>query len=61
MPRDSNETEDIDKILAEFKGEPVEESNKSKKEDKNPFKDKKNDDSNTYEYSDDKEMDDFEW
>ncbi len=61
MPRDSNETEDIDKILAELKDEPVEESNTPKKDDKNPYKDKKNDDYNEYEYSDDKDLSDGDW
>ncbi len=61
MPKDSNETEDIDKILAELKNEAVEESNTSKKEIKNPFKDKKNDDYNEYEFSDDKDLSDGDW
>ncbi len=60
MPSDSNDDVDIDKLLAEIKGETSEESNKSK-EVKNPFKDKKNDDSNTYEYSDDKDLSDDDW
>ncbi len=61
MPEDSNDTEDIDKILAELKNEPVEESNIPKKEVKNPFKDKKNDDYNTYEFSADKDLSDEDW
>ncbi len=61
MPNDSNDTEDIDKILAELKNESVEESNTPKKEIKNPYKDKKNDDFNEYEFSDDKDLSDTEW
>ncbi len=61
MPEDSNETQDIDKLLAEIKGEKVEESIVPKKEIKNPFKDKKNDDFNEYEFNDDKETSDNEW
>ncbi len=61
MPNDSNETEDIDKLLAELKDEPVEESTVPKKSIKNPYKDKKSDESNTYEFSDDKDLSDAEW
>ncbi len=61
MPKDSNETDNIDELLAELKNETVEESNIPKKEDKNPYKDKKNDDYNTYEYSDDKDLSDDDW
>ncbi len=61
MPGDSNDTEDIDKLLAEIKDEPVEESNIPKKEIKNPYKDKKNDESNEYEFSDDKDLSDTDW
>ncbi len=62
MPKDSNETTDIDELLAELKNEPVEESNTPKKKEiKNPYKDKKNDEFNTYEFSDDKDLSDTEW
>ncbi len=62
MPKDSNETTDIDDLLAELKNEPVEESPPSKKKEiKNPFKDKKNDESHDYEFSDDKDLDDNLW
>ncbi len=61
MPNDSNETDNIDKLLAELKDETVEESKIPKKEIKNPYKDKKNDDSNTYEFSDEKDLSDDDW
>ncbi len=62
MPKDSNETTDIDELLAELKNETVEESNiPKKKEIKNPFKDKKNDESHDYEFSDDKDLEDNLW
>ncbi len=62
MPKDSNETTDIDELLAELKNETVEESPPSKKKEiKNPFKDKKNDESHDYEFSDDKDLDDNLW
>ncbi len=61
MPKDSNETTDIDDLLAELKSETVEESIPSKKEIKNPYKDKKNDESHEYEFSDDKNGNDEEW
>ncbi len=62
MPKDSDETTDIDELLAELKNEPVEESNiPKKKEIKNPFKDKKNDESHDYEFSDDKDLEDNLW
>ncbi len=61
MPKDSNDAENIDKILAELKDEPVEESITPKKEIKNPYKDKKNDDFNTYEFSDNKDLSDEDW
>ncbi len=61
MPEDSNETQDIDKLLAELKDEKVEESIVPKKEIKNPYKDKKNDESNTYEFSDDRDLSDSDW
>jgi len=69
MPKDSDETTNIDEILAELKNETVEESTlnergeplPTKKEIKNPYKDKKNDESNTYEFSDDKDLSDAEW
>ncbi len=59
---DHKETDDggLDKILAELEKKP-EVSDIPKKVDKNPFKDKKNDDSNTYEYSDDIDLSDTEW
>ncbi len=58
-PKDSDDVE-VDKILAEL-GNKTEESNSSKKDDKNPFKDKKNDEGNDYEYSDDIDLSDAEW
>ncbi len=61
MPTDSDETTNIDDLLAEIKNETVEESNIPKKEIKNPFKDKKNDESNNYEFSDDKTEADIDW
>ncbi len=62
MPEDSNETEDIDKILAELKNETVEEKPSPRdKKPENPYKDKKNDDNNEYEFSDDKDLSDDNW
>ncbi len=58
-PKDSNDGE-LNKLLAEL-GEKPEESNSSKKDDKNPFKDKKNDDSHEYEYSNDIDLSDNDW
>ncbi len=60
--KDSNEDAELNKLLEEI-DKPItsEESNSSKKDDKNPFKDKKNDESNTYEYSDDIDLSDAEW
>ncbi len=60
--KDSNEDVELDKLLTEL-GKPnaSEESNSSKKDDKNPFKDKKNDDFNEYEYSDDIDLSDGDW
>jgi len=52
MPTDSNEDDNIDKLLAELKGETSEESNTSK-----PKKQYKNDDNNTYEVNDDTKSD----
>ncbi len=48
MPKDSNETANIDELLAELKSETVEESTPSKK-DKKQYT---NDDFNQYEMSD---------
>ena len=61
MPKDSDETTNIDELLAELKNETVEESNIPKKEIKNPFKDKKNDDFNEYEFSDNSKDTDADW
>ncbi len=61
MPKDSDETTNIDELLAELKNETVEESNIPKKEIKNPYKDKKNDESNEYEFSDNKDLSDDDW
>ncbi len=61
MPSETNDDVNIDKLLEEIKGETSEVSDTPKKEDKNPYKDKKNDDSNTYEYSDDKDLSDDDW
>ncbi len=61
MPKDSNETTNIDELLAELKNETVEESNTPKKEIKNPFKDKKNDEFHEYEFSDNKDLSDEDW
>ncbi len=58
-PKDSDDVE-LDKLIAEIDN-PKEESNISKKDDKNPFKDKKNDDNNSYEYSDDIDLSDGDW
>ncbi len=61
MPEDSNETANIDELLAEFKNETVEEKPFPKKEIKNPYKDKKNDEFHEYEFSDDKDLSDDDW
>ncbi len=60
---DSNEDEELNKLIEELdKPTTSEESIISKeKKDKNPFKDKKNDESNTYEYSEDIDLSDDEW
>ncbi len=58
-PKDSDDGE-LNKLLEEI-GKKPEESDSSKKQDKNPFKDKKNDESNTYEYSDDIDLSDGDW
>jgi len=58
-PEASNDGE-LDKLLAELEKKP-EEADIPKKDDKNPYKDKKNDDYNTYEYSDDKDLSDEDW
>ncbi len=47
------------KLLAENE-KPVEETHPSKKVE-NPYKDKKNDESNDYEFSDDKDLSDDDW
>ncbi len=55
LPEDSsktNKTNDEDSGLAGPRGD---------KKIENPYKDKKNDDSNTYEFSDDKDVADIEW
>ncbi len=57
MPTDSNDELDVDKLLAELKNEDSEESKNSK----NPFKDKKNDDTNNYDYKETADENDFEW
>ncbi len=57
--KDSDDGE-LDKLLAELGKEP-EESDPSKKDDKNPFKDKKSDDSHEYEYSNDIDLSDNDW
>ncbi len=60
-PNDSNDDAELNKLIEEI-GKPntSEESNSSKK-DKNPFKDKKDDEHNTYEYSDDIDLSDEDW
>ncbi len=58
-PKDSDDGE-LDKILAEL-GKKPEESDSSKKDDKNPFKDKKNDEQHEYEYSNDIDLSDNDW
>ncbi len=57
---DSNEDVELNKLIEELDKPKSEESNNSKK-DKNPFKDKKNDESNTYEFSDDIDLSDNDW
>ncbi len=52
MPTETDEDGKIDEILAELKNDTSEESIIPKKEIKNPYKDKKNDESNTYEFED---------
>ncbi len=60
--KDSNEDAELNKLLEEIdKPTTSEESNPPKKDDKNPYKDKKNDESNEYEYSDDIDLSDIEW
>ncbi len=61
MPEDSNETANIDEILAELKNETVEEKPFPKKVDKPKWADKKNTETETYEYSEDKDLSDDEW
>ncbi len=61
MPEDSNETANIDELLAELKNETVEESIVPKKQIKNPFKDKKNDEFNEYEFNENKDASDADW
>ncbi len=61
MPTETNEDAKIDELLAELKNETSEVSDNPKKEDKNPFKDKKNDEYNEYEYSDDKDGAEQDW
>ncbi len=58
-PKDSDDGE-LDKLLAELEKKP-EESDISKKEVKNPFKDKKDDDFNSYEFSNDIDLSDNDW
>ncbi len=55
MPNDSDDGE-IEKILAELQNKP-EESNNSKK----TIKDKKNDENNIYDYSEDLTSSDMDW
>ncbi len=57
MPKDSNETENIDDLLAELKNETVEESPIPKK----ISKDKQNTDSHVYEYVEKADEDDTNW
>ncbi len=61
-PNDSNDDAELNKLLEEI-GKPntSEESKSSKKDDKNPFKDKKNDEFNEYEHSDDIDLSDGDW
>ncbi len=61
MPSETNDEDNIDKLLAEIKNESSEVSDIPKKEIKNPFKDKKDDEHNTYEFSDDKDLSDDDW
>jgi len=60
--QDSNEDAELNKLIAEI-DKPItsEESKIPKKEDKNPFKDKKDDENNSYEYSDDIDLSDGDW
>ncbi len=60
MPDETNDDANIDKLLEELKGETSEVSDTPKKEVKNPFKDKKNDEFNEYEFSADAGTD-AEW
>ncbi len=59
---DSNEDAELNKLIEELdKPTTSEESNKSRKDDKNPYKDKKNDEHNEYEYSNDIDLSDNDW
>ncbi len=61
-PDVSNDSAELDKLLTELEKPTTDEETKShKKDDKNPFKGKKNDESNTYEYSDDIDLSDGDW
>ncbi len=60
MDPDPSDDGDLDKLLAELEKKP-EEAIIPKKEIKNPYKDKKNDDFNTYEFSDDMDLSDNDW
>jgi len=56
---DASDDAELNKLIEEIE-KPAEEANISKN-DKNPYKDKKNDEHNTYEYSDDIDLSDDDW
>lgn len=62
MSQTSNEEKNLDKLLAELEKDKISEDESiPKKEDKNPYKDKKNDEQHDYEYSDNLDEPDTEW
>ncbi len=60
--KESNEDAELNKLIEEL-DKPItsEDSDIPKKVDKNSIKDKKNDDFNTYDYSDDIDLSDGDW
>ncbi len=61
---DPTSDEEINSVIASLQDDKLvsdEETSSKKKDDKNPFKDKKNDESNTYDYSDDIDLSDGDW
>lgn len=57
----SNDEQDLNKFLAELDKDKSSEEGTQSKKDKNSIKDKKNDEYNIYDYSDDMDLSDLDW